>query len=158
MDRIDPKSHISSEFFLPIRRQMQNLFRAMQVETSGRLVVHLAEWEVEYTAGTRETSQGKTEIFRSPVYRMVNFWVDMEIDGIPAGRTEFQFSMRSLSDIAAFDEAIEGSAGTLFWKAHAILEHGFCPTCDQPYSRDQAGGLLCECITKAATSAKSKMP
>ena len=156
MERVDPKSHIKSEFFLPVRRRMQDLLRIKKVDTAGRLVVHLSEWAAEYTAGVRETSQGKSEIFRSPVYRFISFWIDMEIDGIPAGRTEFHFSIKSLSDISAFDEAIEGSAFSLFEKAEVILEHGFCPSCDQPYSRDQARGLICECIVKAAKDAKAK--
>lgn len=154
MGRIDPRSHVSSEFVLPIRRRMHDLFRLKGTDSKDRLVVHLSDWETEYTAGIRETSQGKSEVFRSPVYRLINFWISMEVDGIPVGTTEFQFSVRSLSDIAAFDEAIEGSAFTLFEKADTILEHGFCPVCDQPYSRDQSGGLVCECIVKAANDAK----
>lgn len=150
----DHEKYLDTEIMSPIRFRVFELLRLNSIDSNGRLVFHLSDWQVEFRAISWASKKEKTITIGHHHYQKAIVWIGVDVDGIPVQTNEFQFSIRSFTNPEMWCEAIEGSAFTIYRIVEPALKHGFCPHCDMAYSRNDQGGLLCGCIAKAAQDAQ----
>lgn len=150
----DHEKYLNAEIVNLIRFRVFELLRLNDVDSNGRLVFHLADWQVEFRAIYRASKKEPMTAIGHHHYQKAIVWIGVDVNGIPVQTNEFQFSIRSLTNPELWCEAIEGSAFTIYRIVEPVLQHGFCPHCDMAYSRNDQGGLLCGCIAKAAQDAQ----
>lgn len=145
---IDHTAYINQEIVAPIVNRLDYFFRVNKIEPGSRVEVFLVKHDVTFSGLFQD--DGSLKIIGPIKYDRVFITMNVRVDGLPVIEdAHFEFTRDYIQNPVTFSEAIDGSAFTLYRKIEPVLSNGFCSGCNQPYSRDEKGGLVCECIKNA---------